>query len=114
MVLQTNEYSIAFDAVESRVVFRGALRQPGNREYASLKELLRTIHDREPEQLVLDFRDLQYLNSSGLGTIGQFIVEAREADKVMLILEGSAAYPWQGRTFRTFQRLWPKVKVTIE
>lgn len=114
MNLQTTEFSISFDPAEARVVFEGSMRLRSARDYDELKNLLREAHELDLPQLTLDFRGLKFLNSSGIGTIGQFIVEARKANKMKIVLQGSSERPWQSRSLGTFQRIWPKVELNID
>ncbi len=114
MNLQTNEFSISFNEQEATVVFEGVMRLRSARDYDDLKQLLRSAHALDVPELTLDFRGLRFLNSSGIGTIGQFIVEARKADKMHVVLHGSSERPWQSRSLGTFQRIWPKVQLTLD
>lgn len=114
MNLQTKEFSISFDEEEARIVFEGSMRLRSARDYDDLKQLLRNAHALELPQLTLDFRRLRFLNSSGIGTIGQFIVEARKANKMRIVLHGTSARPWQSRSLGTFQKIWPKVELNID
>ena len=114
MHLQTSEFSVSFDESEGRIKFEGSMRLRSARDYDQLKKLLREAHGTDLPVLTLDFRELKFLNSSGIGTIGQFIVEARKADKLQLVLHGSAERPWQPRSLGTFKRIWPKVELTID
>lgn len=114
MNLQTSEFSVAFLPEEARIVFEGSMRLRSARDYDELKALLRNAHSLELGTLTLDFRGLKFLNSSGIGTIGQFIVEARKADKIKIVLHGSTDRPWQPRSLGTFKRIWSKVELTID
>ena len=114
MQLQTDEFSVSFDEDGACIKFQGSMRLRSARDYDNLKRLLRSAHGKDLPTLTLDFRELKFLNSSGIGTIGQFIVEARKADTVQLVLQGSSARPWQPRSLGTFKRIWPKVELTID
>jgi len=114
MHLHTNDFSVSFNETEARIVFEGSMRLRSAKEYDDLKQLLRTVHAQDLPELTLDFRGLKFLNSSGIGTIGQFIVEARKADKMRIVLHGSSSRPWQPRSLGTFKRIWPKVELTMD
>lgn len=114
MHLQTDEFSVSFDESEATIKFEGSMRLRSARDYDQLKQLLRDAHSKDLPVLTLDFRELKYLNSSGVGTIGQFIVEARKASKMQLVLRGSSARPWQPRSLGTFKRIWSNVELTID
>lgn len=105
---------MAFLEAESRIVFEGSMRLRSAREYEELKRMLREAHSRCVPRLTLDFRSLVFVNSSGIGTIGQFIVEARKADKTQLVLQGSTSRSWQSRSLSTFKRIWPKIELDLE
>ena len=63
--------------------------------------------------LTLDFRDLDMLNSSGIGTFGQFLVEVRKAKQTQVKIVGSAAKPWQARTLALLKKIWDQVELVI-
>lgn len=114
MNLRTSEFSIAFVEAEARIAFEGSMRLRSARDYDDVKQLLRAAHALDMPLLTLDFRALKFLNSSGISTIGQFIVEARKADKMKIVLHGTSEKPWQSRSLGTFQRIWPKVELHID
>lgn len=114
MIVQAKEYSVLFDAEAARITFSGQMRLRSAREYDDIKALLRQALAQRSPHLVLDFRELEYLNSSGIGTIGQFLVEARQAASTQIALQGSALRPWQARSLGTLQRIWDQVQLTID
>ena len=114
MHLHTDEFLVSFEEAEARIKFEGSMRLRSARDYDQLKQLLRDAHSKDLPALTLDFRELKFLNSSGIGTIGQFIVEARKANRMQLVLRGSSARPWQPRSLGTFKRIWPQVELIID
>lgn len=112
--VEAEEYSVRFDEAASRVTFHGAMRLRGAREYDDVKKLLRHALSFGPANLELDFCDLKFLNSSGIGTIGQFIVEARRVGTTHIVIRGSTRRPWQSRSLGTLQKIWQDVDLVIE
>ncbi|MBL8971156.1 MAG: iron-containing redox enzyme family protein [Myxococcales bacterium] len=112
--VEAEEYSIRFDEAAAKVTFHGAMRLRGPREYDDMKGLLRHALGFGFPRLELDFSGLKFLNSSGLGTIGQFIVDARRAGTSRLLLRGSHAHSWQARSLGTLHRIWSDVELKID
>lgn len=114
MNVEAEEYSVRFDEGAARVSFHGAIRLRGPREYDDVKRLLRHALSLGPARLELDFSDLRFLNSSGIGTIGQFIVDARRVGTTRVVIRGSKAHPWQSRSLGTLQKVWQDVELKID
>ena len=114
MNVEAEEYSVRFDEGAARVSFHGAIRLRGPREYDDVKRLLRLALSLGPRRLELDFSDLKFLNSSGIGTIGQFIVDARRFGTTHVTIRGSKAHPWQSRSLGTLQKIWQDVELRID
>jgi hypothetical protein len=112
--VEAEEYSIRFDEAAAKVSFHGAMRLRGPSEYDDMKGLLRHALSFAFARLELDFSGLKFINSSGLGTIGQFIVDARRAGTTRLLLRGSHAHSWQARSLGTLHRIWADVELTID
>jgi hypothetical protein len=110
----TEQFSATVTPGEARVIFQGSMRLRSARDYDAVKALLRGELEKDPPVLVLDFRDLLFLNSSGIGTIGQFIVEARRRATTAIVLHGTAAHPWQTRSLGTLQRIWDRAELRID
>lgn len=113
MIVEDKDYSVAYEQAERRVRFTGLLRLRSPRDYGPILELLRTAHAEGGPTLTLDFRDLDMLNSSGIGTFGQFLVEVRKAKQTQVKIVGSAAKPWQARTLALLKKIWDQVELVI-
>lgn len=112
--VEAEEYSVRLDEGAARVSFHGAMRLRGPREYDDIKRLMRHALSLGPTRLELDFSDLKFLNSSGIGTIGQFIVDARRLGTTRVVIRGSKLHPWQLRSLATLQKVWSDVELTID
>lgn len=114
MNVEAEEYSVRFDEGAARISFRGGIRLRGPREYDDVKRLLRHALSLGPALIELDFSELKFLNSSGIGTIGQFIVDARRVGTTRILIRGSKAHSWQLRSLTTLQRVWADVELTLD
>ena len=70
--------------------------------------------DSDGEPLVLDFKELKFLNSSGITALSLFVVGARKAGTPRLKLVGSKATAWQQKSLANFQMLWKEMPLVIE
>lgn len=113
MKVEAEEYSVRFDEGAARVSFHGAMRLRGPREYDDVKRMLRHALSKGFARLELDFSNLKFLNSSGIGTIGQFIVDARRVGTTRIAILGSDQHSWQARSLGTLQKIWNDVELEI-
>jgi hypothetical protein len=113
MIVEDKEYSVAYEQAERVVRFTGLLRLRSPRDYGPILELLRGAHAEGGPTLTLDLRALEMLNSSGIGTFGQFLVEVRKAGQTQVKILGSAEKPWQARTLGLLRKIWDQVELII-
>lgn len=113
--IQGEEYVVEYDATQHTVSLRGTIRLQSSDEYAPISELLQTAHEAAAEvgMFTLDFRQLQFLNSSGISMISKFVINGRKNERVPLQVLGSAAIYWQQKSLANLQKLWPKVQIEI-
>lgn len=113
MEVKTDEYAIRYDAGAGTIVCEGALRLRGNEGYAEIVELLNQAADGGQESLVLDLRELQFLNSSGINALSKFVIRVRNGGQTRLSVQGSSRYPWQNKSLKNFSRLMPGLELRI-
>jgi hypothetical protein len=97
----------------STVCFKGALRLSGTDDYAPILDLLKETLSTSALQIVIDMRELEFLNSSGITMFSRFAIEARDragADVQVLASEG---VPWHARSLTNLQRLMPSLKIVL-
>lgn len=110
------EYAVEYQTGSHTISFIGTIRLQTNQEYAPIMDLLQAVHDELAPQttLTLDFRQLRFLNSSGINTISRFVITARKADKVALQVLGNQEIYWQQKSLVNLQRLWPTLQIEIQ
>ena len=106
-------YSVEFDESAECVSISGTLRLGGLSEYAPLMELL-IEGMQQCRTLTLDLRALEFLNSSGIAALSKFIIRARDHESCHVIIRGSRAVPWQGKSLNNLKRLMPSLELHIE
>jgi hypothetical protein len=106
-------FEVRLEDNNSTVSFKGALRLSGADDYAPILNLLKaTLIDAAPS-IVLDLRELDFLNSSGITMFSRFVIEARDHDEVDLQVLASEAIPWHARSLTNLQRLMPSLSVCL-
>ncbi|MCP4426751.1 MAG: hypothetical protein GY803_19845 [Chloroflexi bacterium] len=110
-------YTVEHNARTHQIIFIGTIRLRTTDEYSPVMELLDRAHDTAiaaDSPLTLDFRQLQFLNSSGINTVSRFVISARKLDQTTLIVQGSSGIYWQKKSLTNLQRLWSKIQVQIQ
>jgi hypothetical protein len=106
-------FEIWRDEATSTVGFRGALRLTGMEDYAPILEMLKETLANPPAKVVLDFRELDFLNSSGITMFSRFVIEARDRTGVDLQFLASESIPWHARSLKNLQRLMPSLEIRL-
>lgn len=112
--IRESEAVIRYSPETATVSFQGALRLANVKAYESVARLLNDAAAQTTGPLTLDFRELIFLNSSGLTALSLFVVAARKAGKPQLKLVGSKRNAWQQKSLANFQMLWKDMTLTIE
>jgi hypothetical protein len=97
----------------STVFFKGALRLSGPEEYRPILEMLKETLASPAEPIVLDLRELDFLNSSGITMFSRFVIEARDRAGIDLHFLASGSIPWHVRSLKNLQRLMPALEIRI-
>ena len=114
--IKDEEYTLEYNDGNQTVSFLGTIRLQSTTEYEPILNLLQKAHDEtgSGETLQLDFRQLRFLNSSGINTISRFVIASRKQDKVNLLVLGNQDIYWQMKSLTNLQKLWPKVQIDIQ
>jgi hypothetical protein len=63
--------------------------------------------------IVLDLRELEFLNSSGITMLSRFVIQARDRTGIDLQVVASEAVPWHARSLKNLQRLMPSLSIRL-
>ncbi len=113
MEIKGEDYLVNFNETRNTIEFFGTIRLRDSLDYQSISDLLEGAHDRAAGELVLDFRNLQFLNSAGINTISKFVISARKSENVLLKVLGNEQISWQQKSLKNLQKLWSKVQIVI-
>ncbi len=114
--IKGDEYSVEYNQEVSSVSFIGTVRLQTTEEYEPVMNMLTKAHGdtQTGSLLTLDFRQLRFLNSSGINSISRFVIIARKADRISLKVLGNQEIYWQQKSLSNLQKLWPKVQIEIQ
>ncbi|MDJ0897721.1 MAG: hypothetical protein QNJ55_02840 [Xenococcus sp. MO_188.B8] len=112
--IKDKDYAVQYDSESTKVDFTGLLSLGGPKEYAPIANLLNNIVTSEPNQMTLDLRKLEFLNSSGISMLSKFVLGLRKKKGVKLVILGSNEMPWQGKSLKNLQKFLPSLKLEIE
>jgi hypothetical protein len=113
MEIKGEDYLVNYNETKNTVEFFGSIRLRDSLDYQSISDLLEGAHGRTVGELVLDFRNLQFLNSAGINTISKFVISARKSDSVLLKVLGNEQISWQQKSLKNLQKLWSTVQIVI-
>lgn len=114
MEIKTEDYNVKYDETSQSIIFDGSLRLNGSAEYTSISELLSSVAEREPEMIILDLRELSFLNSSGISMLSKFVIDVRKRKNIQMAVIGATKNPWQNKSLKNLQRLMPSLKLELE
>jgi hypothetical protein len=106
-------FEIRLEEDNSTVIFKGALRLNGMEDYAPILELLKETLIHPVASIVLDLRELDFLNSSGITMFSRFVIEARDRVGIDLQVLASETVPWHARSLKNLQRLMPALNIRL-
>ncbi len=106
-------FDIRLEEENSTVLFKGALRLCGTEDYAPILDLLKETLTAPATPIVLDLRELDFLNSSGITMLSRFVMEARDRPGIDVQVLASESVPWHSRSLRNLQRLMPTLSIRL-
>ncbi len=115
-LIEGEGYSVEHNPGTHVVSFNGTMRLKTSADYAHINTLLDRAYQEtgDDEKLTLDFRHLQFLNSSGINTVSRFVITSRKQNKASLQVLGNQDIYWQQKSLTNLQRLWSNVTIDIQ
>ena len=104
-------FLVCYAQEKATVVCEGVLDLRGKAGYGEILELLEQAVATDSPLVTLDLKDLEFLNSSGITTLGGFIIKLRDRGQGRLRVLCSNKYTWQSRSMRGLQKLMPEMEL---
>jgi len=112
--IETKEYQVYYDPESMTIRFTGELSLNGASEYDPIKDFLDQIAQSEPSHLILDLKELNFLNSSGISLITKFVIGLRKKPNIQLTVQGSVDVPWQSKSLKNLKKFLPNLELIVE
>ncbi len=93
-VLSTEFYDVEYYEEGNIVLFRGNLKLKSVKKYNQVTEFIEKMYDSSELPLVMDFTDLETLNSSGIAAISLFLLKIKDDKRLVNIIASKTSY-WQ-------------------
>ncbi len=109
MNVQIDKHSVTYDPDTATISCSGFLDLRGKDGYKNIASLLDMVVSQTPvpETIILDIRELEFLNSSGITTLGGFVIKLRNKGGIRLIVKCSEEYSWQAKSIKGLSKLMP-------
>ena len=114
--IKGDAFSIEFYGDASELRFKGTLRFQNHEDYLPMFDLMRVALEAAAgtgQPLVLDFHQLEFLNSSGINAISKFVIVARKAGLAELRVRGGKDIYWQQKSLSNLKKLWPRITIDL-
>ena len=107
MEIKTDDYRIWYNSETKTVNFQGLLRESEIADYQPIEQLLDKVMAQELPTITMNLKELEFLNSSGMSILSRFVIGVRKKKTTQLVVKGTKAIPWQGKSLANWQRLMP-------
>jgi len=114
MEIRGDKYSVRYDAEKTTFFCEGTLDLRGKEGYGKVADMMEKIVNEAPPLISLDIRELEFLNSSGITTLGGFIIKIRKKGLSRMKIIGADKYSWQARSMKGLQKLMPGMEQEFE
>ena len=117
MEIKADKYSITYESETATVTCKGSLLLNGAKEYEPILQLLNmAAEQQQPESLIIDLRELKFLNSSGINMMTKFVINVNDikALDLELVVLYSKKIAWQEKLSKNLRRLMPTLKAKLE
>jgi hypothetical protein len=112
MKIENDSYILYDNEAHDHIYISGSLRLNGLAEYTPITQALKQCLNKT-DKITIDLSQLESLNSSGIAMLSKFVIDVREKKKISLIIIGSVNIPWQGKSLKNLQRLYPALELII-
>ncbi len=117
MNIEKENYQVRFD--EKGILTMSGKLSAMPEEYEEIEDFFEKVLDAVSEanmtELVLDLRELSFLNSSGIKTICvSLVMDADDLEGLHMKILSSDAFTWQVETIPTFKDLMDNLEIVFE
>lgn len=112
--IKSEDYSIQYDPKSVTFKFQGELSLGGPAEYGAIAKLLDDVVNESPSRIILNLKELDFLNSSGISLLSKFVIGVRKKKTIQVLVIGSNDIPWQEKSLANLEKLLPSLKLELQ
>lgn len=115
MQVQGNKYQVTYNSQTAAVACQGILDLRGKDGYKEIADMFENVLNQHDVStgITLDVRELEFLNSSGITTLGGFIIKLRKKGGIGLTVRCASKHSWQERSMKGLEKLMSEGLVLI-
>jgi hypothetical protein len=110
MKINDKNYTIEFIPDLNKVIFVGNLRLQSIEKYNEIMEFIVDNVKDSNEPIILDLTNLNFINSSGIASLGMLFIKLREYDTKIRIL-ASKYVNWHVGSLKDFQNINTNIEI---
>lgn len=113
MNIEGPKYNICYDEKTDTIIFSGKLRLDNvDSAFSQILALFDQVLEKDPDQIILDVRQLEFLNSLGISTISKFVIKVRNQKSIHAVVRASRDFTWQNKSIINLKKLMPSLSLS--
>lgn len=114
MELSNTDYRLHYDEPANTLHFSGHLRSVDAETFLQAEALLARAATCSRLSMIWDLRELEDINSAGLGVLYRFVAALRDNRDYTLKVHASSRIAWQSKALPNLKKLMPWVQLKFE
>jgi anti-anti-sigma factor len=114
MKIENEDFKIKYEPSSNTVRFYGSLRLNDLSEFNKIKNMMLDVYELDIPELILDLRDLEFMNSAGISTLCKFVFEVKDRHKKPLKVVGNKDILWQQKSLENLKIIWDEIHIDFE
>lgn len=111
MEIQNDRYWLVYDVESNTLRISGRIRDTDPEVFRAMTELLEQAAAINRLSMIWDIRELEDMNSAGVGVLYHFVASRRDNPDYVLRIMADDSWPWQGRALSNLKRLMPRMQL---
>lgn len=115
MRIDDDRFQITYEQDKKTVFFFGSLRMNDFAEFEKIHKFMREVYDLESNELILNYFNLEFMNSAGISTLCKFIFDIKDLNPIKQVtIVGNSGILWQQKSFENLRKIWSKLNLRFE
>lgn len=110
MEIQTKNYSVEYVEAEHKIIFKGNFRLESVEKYDEIISFVLSSSMKSGKLFLIDLTQLTVINSSGIASLGLFLIKLRDMKKKTKIYASKYVH-WQALSLKDFEEINPHLDI---